>query len=135
MCIRDRVKIVESETNNSKKLVANSISKNQEAVNFIERFHQTIEANLKRENFKIKDLCATLATNHVSLNNQIKKITGCTTAKYIRNYRLSIAKYLLKSTNMTTAEIAWEVGIPEASNFSNMFKKQYGKSPRAWRKG
>lgn len=107
----------------------------REAIQFMRVLHQIIEENLTKENFKIKELCTLLNINHSSLNNKIKSITGKPTGKYIRHYRLSIAKQLLETTDLSTKEIAWKVGIVEVSNFSMMFKKAYGVSPRAWRKG
>lgn len=111
----------------------NPTAANEETVLFMNKLNRILEENLKSEDFKVKQLCQLLNTNHVSLNQKIKKLTGQSTARYLRTFRLQRAKELLETTNLTTSEIAWEVGIPEASNFSNMFKKKYGSSPRVWR--
>ena len=105
----------------------------KESILFMKRFHQLVENNLDKENFRVKDICSALNINHVTLNNRVKEITGQSTAKYIRHYRLTKARKLLETTELTTSEIAWKVGIPEASNFSNMFKKAFGSSPRTWK--
>jgi len=100
---------------------------------FMTEFHKVLSESLQDEKFKIKHLCTKMGMNHVSINNNIKKITGQTTAQYIRNFRLNLAKELLQTTDYSVAEIAYMVGIPEPSNFVNMFKKAFGKSPKQWR--
>lgn len=105
-----------------------------EGVLFMEKLHIVLNENLQNENFKIKTLCSILGMNHVAINNKIKEYTGQTTAQYIRNYRLNFAKELLQTTNYSVAEISYRAGIPEPSNFNNMFKKAFGMSPNQWRK-
>lgn len=107
----------------------------REAIQFLQMVHQIMEDNLSKEHFKVKELSSSLNTNHTSLNEKLKRLTGKTTGKYIRQYRLSTAKDLLEKTDLPLKEIAWKVGIPEVSNFSTMFKKAYGRSPRKWRNG
>ncbi len=47
--------------------------------------------------------------------------------------RLSKAAELLSSTNSSVAEVARAVGIKSPSNFTQLFKRDYGSTPRAWR--
>lgn len=103
------------------------------AVAFLEKFHKILNENLQNEDFKIKALCTAMGMNHVSINKKIKEYTQHTTAQYIRYYRLNLAKEMLQHTTMTVAEIAYQVGVGEPSNFNNMFKKAFGKTPRQWR--
>lgn len=106
-----------------------------EAVLFMEKLHAILEDHLQNEGFKIKELCRELGVNHVTLNNKIKEYTGKTTARYIRNYRLQYAKKLLRTTQLSVAQISYKVGISEPANFNNLFKKIFGKSPKQWREG
>ena len=106
-----------------------------EATRFMERLHRILNEHLQNETFKIKDLTHHMGMNHVTLNNKIKAYTSQTTAQYIRNYRLQLAQELLQNTDLSVVEISYRVGIPEASNFNNMFKKAVGKTPVQWRKG
>jgi len=105
------------------------------AVLLMDKLHQVLKENLQNEGFKIKDLCRAMNMNHVTLNNNIKKHTQQTTAQYIRNYRLNLAKELLRSTDLSVAEISYRVGISEPSNFNTMFKRSFGKSPKQWKLG
>lgn len=110
-------------------------SLSSETIAFMEELNHIINENLENDQFKVPQLCQQLGSNHVSLNNKLKKLTGQSTGKYIRNYRLQKAKELLRSTNLTIAEISYKVGIPESSNFITMFKKAFGGSPQKWRDG
>lgn len=53
--------------------------------------------------------------------------------KYIISRKLSKAKQLLSETDMPISEIAASVGYSDALNFSKMFKKNTGYSPKAFR--
>ncbi|MCR4787672.1 MAG: response regulator [Lachnospiraceae bacterium] len=53
---------------------------------------------------------------------------------YISSKRMDQAKYLLKNTNLSIAEIAEQVGIPNTSYFYRQFKKATGKTPQQFRK-
>lgn len=104
-----------------------------EAVYFLEQLHEVINQHLADEQFKTAQLGAQLGMNHVTLNKKIKALTGQTTGQYLRNYRLATAEELLRTTSLTVAEISYKIGVSEPSNFNNMFKKVYGKSPKQWR--
>jgi AraC-like DNA-binding protein len=59
-----------------------------------------------------------------------KKETGMTLQEYILDYRLSKAHVLLLETSLTIGDTARSVGYTDVYNFSKMFKKKYGVSPR-----
>ena len=57
-----------------------------------------------------------------------------TLTAYINSKRMDQAKYLLKNTSLSIAEIAEQVGIPNVSYFYRQFKKETGKTPQQYRK-
>ncbi|WP_408069818.1 response regulator [Butyrivibrio sp. JL13D10] len=57
-----------------------------------------------------------------------------TLTAYINSKRMDQAKYLLKNTNMSIADIAEQVGIPNTSYFYRQFKKTTGQTPQQYRK-
>ena len=67
------------------------------------------------------------------LAKRLNEETGQSTAQFIRNYRLDIARQLLKdgSTNRNIAEIAFSVGFNDPKYFTRCFSKLYGVSPSA----
>jgi AraC-like DNA-binding protein len=53
--------------------------------------------------------------------------------EYLTSVRLHEAKRLLRTTQTSLSDIAFEVGLQQASSFSRLFKAKYGMSPREYR--
>lgn len=62
-----------------------------------------------------------------------RQYLGCTPNDYLNSFRLEKGMELLKSTKMTISEIAGECGFNSASYFTEMFTRQKGCSPKAYR--
>lgn len=62
-----------------------------------------------------------------------KKYTGLSPYEYLINYRINKSKSLLKETNLSVNEIAYEVGFNNINNFIRDFKKLVGVSPLKYR--
>lgn len=63
-----------------------------------------------------------------------RKYLGCTPNDYLNSFRLEKGMELLKSTAMTITEIADACGYGSASYFTEMFTRQKGCAPTAYRK-
>lgn len=68
------------------------------------------------------------------LTREFKKYTGYTPNAYIIQLRLNHAKKLLASSKATISAIAFESGFHDINNFINLFKKDTGITPGAYRK-
>lgn len=99
----------------------------------IEEAKQLLEDNLSSE-LDIAALCDKLSIGRTKLYEIFKAETGMGVAAYFNRRRLHRAKKLLKTTEMSVASIADAVGFSDYNYFSRVFKKQYGKSPRFYRK-
>lgn len=53
--------------------------------------------------------------------------------RYLTNWRLQLAIHLLRSTELTVAVIAGQVGYDSEAAFSRMFKRHLGLPPAVWR--
>ena len=62
-----------------------------------------------------------------------KRVTGCTVVQYINLLRCETAKELLRSGNHTVKETALLCGFDNLSYFSNVFKKNTGYLPGAYK--
>jgi len=63
-----------------------------------------------------------------------KRASGRTMTEYVNESRISNAVRLITDTNLSTLDIAMQVGFGNYSNFCRQFKKLRGMSPNAYRK-
>lgn len=68
------------------------------------------------------------------LNEVVKKISGFTVSYWIRNEVIMEAKRLLYYTDLTSKEIAYELGYEDHSYFGRVFAKEVGMPAMAFRK-
>lgn len=91
------------------------------------------------ENYGDPNMSINMVSNHLHISPSymsliFKKETGATFSDYIVGVRLEAAKEFLKNTNLKTAEIAEKIGYSDPHYFSYFFKKNFGMSPREYRK-
>lgn len=60
--------------------------------------------------------------------------TGIPPARYLRDFRLDRARFLLETTFLSIKEVMAAVGFNDPSHFSRDFDRAFGASPREWRK-
>ncbi|QHW34773.1 helix-turn-helix transcriptional regulator [Paenibacillus rhizovicinus] len=68
------------------------------------------------------------------LSTYFKTKTGMNFIDYINNYRIDLAKSLLKGADMRIQDVASEVGYQNINSFNRMFKKISGITPSEFRK-
>jgi AraC family transcriptional regulator, transcriptional activator of pobA len=73
-----------------------------------------------------------ITTKH--LTKSVKASTGDTPMNFIYRMIILEAKVLLKETNLTAAEIAYQLSFQDAAYFNRFFKQSTGLSPIAFRK-
>lgn len=65
-----------------------------------------------------------------SFADRFTRVVGVTPLNYLLQWRLAVAKDLLRNGQMTVAEAALTIGYESASGFSTAFSRETGKSPR-----
>lgn len=99
----------------------------------VHKVKEYIAENLN-ENITIKDLAKLVNMSSSHFSRVFKQQTGFSPYDYILISRLNRAKYLLQTTNMTIASVAYEVGFNSESNFIYFFTENEGISPGKFRK-
>lgn len=69
----------------------------------------------------------------VYLSECVKKATGKTAKQVLTEYIILETKALLRNSNQTIANIAFQLGFEDQSNFIKFFKKETGHTPRQFR--
>ena len=92
-----------------------------------------IEKHL-HEDISIEQLCKDLKIGRTKLYEVFRNEMKMGISKYILRRRMHRAKKLLKTTDLSISEIAYNVGFSDYNYFSRVYKKIYGKSPRQYRK-
>lgn len=67
------------------------------------------------------------------LQHLFKDEVGCSIRDYVKKRRLWRAAVLLASTDLRISEVLWSVGFTDAANFTHVFKRDYGVTPRKFR--
>ena len=81
----------------------------------------------------ITQLAARLELSPRTLNRRFQKATGMTPLAYLQSLRVASAKDLLRHSNLSVGDIAWQVGLHDVSYFSQLFKRHSGMTPLRYR--
>ena len=96
---------------------------------FIERFKKLIEDNLSNSELNVEELGRSMGMSRVQLYRKVKSLTNYAPNELLRIARLKKATSLLSSSDMTIAEITYEVGFTSPSYFTKCYKDHFGESP------
>ncbi|HEU4554555.1 MAG TPA: two-component regulator propeller domain-containing protein [Chitinophaga sp.] len=99
---------------------------------FIQQALQVVEKHLSDPDFSVEDLSRALHMSRVSAYKKILSLTGKTPIEFIRSIRLKRAAQLLEKSQLTVAEVAYEVGFNNPKYFSRYFKTAYNVLPSAY---
>ena len=81
----------------------------------------------------MKDLADLVGMSPVALSRFFKLRSGKTVSEYIIEIRLGHAARLLVDTTNSIAEICYDCGFNNLSNFNRIFKKKKGCTPKEFR--
>ncbi len=81
----------------------------------------------------LAQLAPRLGLSPRSLNRRFRQAVGMTPQAYLQSLRINAAKELLRHSNLPVSEVAWKVGLQDASYFSSLFKRHAGMPPLSYR--
>lgn len=85
------------------------------------------------EIISLKEVADSIHINTDYLTRLFKKETGRNMSTYLMDYKLDMASFMLKTTNLQISDIAMNVGVPNISYFSKKFKERFGMQPINYR--
>lgn len=98
-------------------------------IQLLEKINQVIEENLQNSDYNIDAIAETLGFSRSAFFKKLKSLTGLAPVDLIKEIRLNKSVELLKNTDMTISEIAYEVGFKEAGYYGKCFRKKYNQTP------
>lgn len=98
----------------------------------VQKVIKFLTANYSQE-IHLADVAKHVNMSEVSFSRFIKKRTGKNYIEYLNDIRLGAASRLLVNSNKTIAEISFECGFNNLSNFNRLFKKRKGLTPKEFR--
>lgn len=96
---------------------------------FLSRLVALIEENVADEQFGVSELALKVGMSRSSLLRKVKKLTGMSVSKFMRQIRLEYALVLLKERECNVSEAAFESGFNSTSYFIKCFHELYGFPP------
>lgn len=96
---------------------------------FVQQLLKIIEHNIENPELDVDFLCEHLYVSRTNLYQKIKGISDQSVAEFIRAIRLKKAIQIMTFETVSMNEVADRIGMQSSSNFSRVFKKEYGQSP------
>lgn len=100
----------------------------------LRRAIQYIEENLHRE-LALADIAAALAISPGHFSHAFRHTVGLPPHQYVVQRRIERAKSLLRESDVPIGEVANRIGCSSAGNFSVLFQRATGMTPRDYRNG
>ena len=99
---------------------------------FTAQLMAVLNEHITDASFDIEKFSQAMQMSRRQLHRKLKATTEMTPTEYLRNQRLKLATELLKNSDATVAEIAYEVGFNTPSYFSKCFKERFGCTPNEY---
>ena len=93
---------------------------------FYERLCEIVLANLGNEKFGVKELALFAGMSQSYIRRRLRKVSKQSVSRFICEIRLKQAEKLIRESDRTAAEVAYQVGFGSASYFYKCFHEFYG---------
>ena len=102
---------------------------------FLNQLRNVVLDRIDDHELSTSDLGKAVFLSDSQVNRKLKALTLMTPSEFIRSIRLEHALVLLKTTDHTITQIAFEVGFNQPAYFTRRFQERYSVSPTEARKG
>lgn len=116
----------------AKRQLYSELQYSDKELDLVRQFNTHVELNFRKKH-KVADYADMLNKSPKTLSNAFKQLEQKTPLQLIHERIELEAKRLLRYTDKTTKEIAYELGFDDASKFSRFFKTQTGSYPTAFK--
>lgn len=92
-----------------------------------------LEKNYQRDNLTIPTIAKGMHMSESQLRRKVRAFLHTTPQLFLRSFRLRKATQMIRHTNLSIKEIAYQAGFGDPAHFSNVFMREFGKRPSEWR--
>lgn len=96
---------------------------------FVERLREVIQRNLNDSSLSVETIGQEMGLSRVQLYRKVKALTNLSMVELIRSARLERGRKLLRTTDLSVSEVAYEVGFSAPSYFAKCYKDEFGITP------
>lgn len=96
---------------------------------FLKRLKSVLNEHITETEFNNGFFSRLMQMSERQLHRKLKAVIGMTPTEFVRNERIKLAAELLKKSDTTVSEVAYQVGFNTPSYFIKCFKKIYGCTP------
>ncbi len=96
------------------------------------RAQQYLQDHLAR-GIGVGEVADRLQVSRRTMARRFQEAIGLTPQAYLNSLRLGAARDLLRRSNLSVSEVAWQVGLQDVSYFSRLFRRHNGLSPLRYR--
>lgn len=104
----------------------------EKQIDLIREFNFLVEQHFRTKH-SVEEYALLLYKSPKTLANLFKKTGNKTPSQFIQSRIMLEARRLLRYTDKSISEIAYEIGYEDIQSFSRFFKKQEGESPSDFR--
>ncbi len=100
---------------------------------FFQKIMAVVQEKFTDPEFSVALLAEELHLSVSQLQRKIATMTDITPVQIIRDLRLARSKDLLRTTDLSVAEIAFKAGFNDPSYFTRLFVREHGGTPSEWK--
>lgn len=100
---------------------------------FYRRFLEIFNAEMSNSELSVDDVASRLGLGRAQFYRKIKALTNFSPVELFKSMRLNQAKILLKTTDKTISEVAYETGFSTPAYFTRCYREAFGETPSATR--
>lgn len=107
------------------------LQSNSPNMKFMQKALDVLKSQYTNPSFDVANFVSEMGMSRSLLHKKLQSLTGESASKFIRAYRLNMAKALMQNErDKNISEIAYKVGFNDPKYFTRCFSKQFGVSPR-----
>ena len=96
---------------------------------FYNRFLEIFQTEMGNAELSIEEIASRMGLERTQFYRKIKALTNFAPVELMRNIRLKQGQHLVKTTDKSMSEIAYEIGFSSPAYFTRCYREAFGETP------